>query len=96
MTTIGGWYTFPKNTYQHKVYIELCCENCDGGGFWVRMPSLPGCVSQGDTIEECLFNIQEAFQGLRDSYKRHNEEIPWVIPEEPKPGTIVRVITINY
>lgn len=30
------------------------------GGFVVSVPSLPGCVSQGDTREEALANIREA------------------------------------
>ncbi len=32
------------------------------GGFVVTVPALPGCVSQGETREETLVNIQEAIQ----------------------------------
>ncbi len=32
-------------------------------GFWAEVPSIPGCISQGDTMEELLVNIQEAIQG---------------------------------
>lgn len=32
------------------------------GGFVVRAPALPGCVSQGDTRDEALANIREAIQ----------------------------------
>ncbi len=35
----------------------------EGGGFWAEIPALPGCVSQGDTFEETLANIQEAAEG---------------------------------
>jgi len=31
-----------------------------GGGFFVECPSLPGCYSQGETVEEALANIREA------------------------------------
>jgi predicted RNase H-like HicB family nuclease len=34
------------------------------GGFWGEVPALPGCYSQGDTIEEQLKqNIREAIAG---------------------------------
>lgn len=32
----------------------------DGLGFTVEVPSLPGCISQGDTLEQALANIKEA------------------------------------
>ena len=32
-------------------------------GFWAEVPSIPGCVSQGDSMEELLVNIQEAIEG---------------------------------
>jgi predicted RNase H-like HicB family nuclease len=33
-------------------------------GYWVEVPSLPGCVSQGDNIPEALENVREAIQGV--------------------------------
>lgn len=30
------------------------------GGFWAEVPSLPGCVTQGETMEELTANLQEA------------------------------------
>ena len=32
------------------------------GGYWAECPSLPGCVSQGDTLEETIANIREAIE----------------------------------
>ncbi|NDJ76523.1 MAG: type II toxin-antitoxin system HicB family antitoxin [Chloroflexi bacterium] len=32
------------------------------GGYWVEVPSLPGCISQGETKEEALANIKEAME----------------------------------
>jgi predicted RNase H-like HicB family nuclease len=35
----------------------------EADGFWAEVPSIPGCVSQGDSMEELLVNIQEAIEG---------------------------------
>ncbi len=43
-------------TYDFKVLIEIE----ETGGFVVSCPSLPGCYTQGDTIEEAFENIKEA------------------------------------
>lgn len=37
-------------------------EEQEEGGYTVFVPSLPGCVSQGETVEECLKNIKEAIE----------------------------------
>jgi predicted RNase H-like HicB family nuclease len=38
----------------------------EDGWFVVECPSLPGCVSQGRTVEEALENIKDAIQGCLD------------------------------
>jgi predicted RNase H-like HicB family nuclease len=40
--------------------LRVVLEPSDEGGFTVWVPALPGCVSEGDTHEEALTNIQEA------------------------------------
>jgi predicted RNase H-like HicB family nuclease len=47
-----------------KVILE---KDEDVGGYIVSCPSLPGCFSQGDTIEEALENIKEAIQACLES-----------------------------
>lgn len=37
-------------------------EPSEDGGYTVRVPTLPGCVSEGDNREEALANIREAIQ----------------------------------
>jgi predicted RNase H-like HicB family nuclease len=34
------------------------------GRFWAEVPALPGCYSQGETVEELLENIREAIGGV--------------------------------
>ncbi len=42
--------------------LKIVLEEQDEGGFTVHVPSLPGCVSEGETIEESLKNIREAIE----------------------------------
>lgn len=40
--------------------LTVVLEPSDDGGYTVTVPSLPGCVSEGDTREDALRNIEEA------------------------------------
>ena len=42
--------------------IKVILEPSDEGGYTVYVPSLPGCISEGDTIQEALDNIREAMK----------------------------------
>jgi len=41
-----------------KIYLE----HSEDGGYTAIVPSLPGCISEGDTKEEALKNIREAIE----------------------------------
>lgn len=42
--------------------IKVVLEASEEGGFTVYVPSLPGCISEGETEEEALANIKEAIE----------------------------------
>ena len=42
--------------------FKVILEPSDEGGFTVHVPSLPGCISEGDSEEEALANIKEAIE----------------------------------
>jgi predicted RNase H-like HicB family nuclease len=42
--------------------LKVVLEPSDEGGYTVHVPSLPGCISEGETVEEALENIQEAIE----------------------------------
>jgi len=46
------------------------------GGYTVIVPSLPGCITYGDTIEEAIKMAKEAIELYIESLKEHGEEIP--------------------
>ena len=39
----------------------------EDGGFWAEVPDLPGCCSQGDTLEEMIYNIEEAIIAVHNA-----------------------------
>lgn len=49
------------------------------GGYSVTIPALPGCISEGDTFEEALFNIKEAAELYLEDLKVKD------IPRESRP-----------
>ncbi len=57
-------------------------EQDEDGIFVATCPSLPGCISQGNTREEALNNIKDAIEGYLISLKKHDEPIPSPISEE--------------
>jgi len=58
--------------YDFKVILEPD----EMGGYVVTCPSLPGCYSQGETVEEALKNIREAIELCLEDMRAHGEEIP--------------------
>jgi len=34
------------------------------GGYWAEVPALPGCYSQGDSVDDLMANVREAFSGV--------------------------------
>ena len=63
---------------KYRIFIEK-----DEDGFFVaECPSLPGCISQGQTRSEAVNNIQDAIKGYIESLKKHDEPIPPAIDEE--------------
>ncbi len=46
------------------------------GGYWTQVPVLPGCGSQGDTIEDALAHTREAIQSYIGSLLKHGEPVP--------------------
>jgi predicted RNase H-like HicB family nuclease len=43
--------------------IKVVVHEAEEGGYWGEVPALPGCASQGETVEELLENLREAIEG---------------------------------
>jgi predicted RNase H-like HicB family nuclease len=45
------------------------------GGYWTEVPALPGCLSQGETIEEALANTREAIESHIAALREDGAEV---------------------
>ena len=45
------------------MHVKILVHDAEEGGFWGEVPALPGCASQGETMEELLANLREAIDG---------------------------------
>ena len=43
--------------------IHAIVHKAEEGGFWAEVPSIPGCATQGETMEELRSNLREAIEG---------------------------------
>ena len=61
-----------KKVYSYSVFYEAASE----GGYVAFAPALPGCHTQGETLEETEKNIKEAIELYLESLILHKESIP--------------------
>lgn len=64
--------TRSENILTYDVVFEEAIE----GGYTVSVPSLPGCISEGDTFEKAKKNIAEAITAYVESLNMDGEKIP--------------------
>ena len=43
--------------------FKIIVHDAEEGGYWAEVPAVPGCASQGDTMDELMVNIREAIEG---------------------------------
>ena len=43
--------------------LKVVIHTAEEGGFWAEVPALPGCITEGDTMEELENNIKDAIEG---------------------------------
>jgi predicted RNase H-like HicB family nuclease len=46
------------------------------GGYWVEVPALPGCYSQGETVEEAVEKVREAIEAHLEALRQEGQGIP--------------------
>ena len=63
--------------------IKSVIHEAEEGGFWAEVPAIPGCATQGETMEELIHNLREAIEGCLS-----------VDVAEPKPGRKERIVEV--
>jgi predicted RNase H-like HicB family nuclease len=63
--------------------LKAIVHDAEEGGFWAEVPAIPGCVSQGETMEELLANLREAIEGCL--------AIDLVPPQLPNTGRVLEI-----
>lgn len=43
--------------------IKAIVHQAEEGGYWAEVPALPGCITEGDTWDELIDNLQDAIEG---------------------------------
>jgi antitoxin HicB len=66
-----------------RKYTIMLDPDPEEGGYTVTVPALPGCITQGETIEQCIERVQEAITDYIESLKAEGEPVPEEI-ERPR------------
>lgn len=48
----------------------------EGGGFLVTVPDLPGCIADGETVEQAIAEAQDAFEAWATAEREDRGELP--------------------
>ena len=70
--------------FAYTILIHPC--DPDEVGYWVEVPSLPGCVTQGDTLEEAVEMARDAIQCWLMGLQQTGDPIP---PSDPHPQVVL-------
>ena len=54
----------------------MIVHEAEEGGYWVDVPVLSGCYSQGETIEEAMKNVEEAIEVHLEGIKEEHLKVP--------------------
>jgi predicted RNase H-like HicB family nuclease len=68
-------------------YTIILTPDTEDGGFVVTVPALPGCVTQGDTVDEAMDRAREAIEGFIEAL----DALGQPIPEEHAAPTLVTI-----
>jgi predicted RNase H-like HicB family nuclease len=63
--------------------IKIVVHEAEEGGFWAEVPAIPGCATEGDTMDELMANLRDAIEGCLS-----------VEVATPEPGGVERILEL--
>jgi predicted RNase H-like HicB family nuclease len=57
-------------------FTIILTPDLEDGGYAAECPSIPGCISEGATVEEALRNVKEAIEGCLESLAADQQPLP--------------------
>lgn len=80
-----------KKIVEKVLRYNAVFEPCEEGGFVVTVPKLSGVITEGDTYENALENVNDAIKGYLLVLSENGEDIP-----DPDEKTFTTPIDINW
>ena len=68
--------------------FKIVVHEAEEGGYWAEVPALPGCMTQGETMEELVANAREAIEGCLEVLNERE------LPQSGRHDKTVRVLDI--
>ena len=64
-----------RSSGEYRITIRQLSKD-EGGGYLVEYPEIPGCMSDGETIEEAIANGREALRDCLDVFQESGRRVP--------------------
>lgn len=72
-----------------RIKVAMVVHREEGGGFWAAFPELPGCFTQGDTLDELRAHAMEAVSGWLETMRAAGHPLP-------ETGTFIEAIEAAF
>ncbi len=72
--------------YLSAPYVRMIIPNAEEGGYLAEVLELPGCITEGDTLEEAYHNLEDAMAGWIETSLEDNRPIPEPVGDKEYSG----------
>ena len=95
MTEITVPHVAPLYSFDAYAHVVEPLTPEDGGGYLITFPDLPGCMSDGETIDEAIENGREALRDCISVFKESGRKIPKLPPPDQSMDEVI-ITSYNF